>query len=144
MLITNKKFVIGLVLLTVVGGSLFLKSHKMMQQLPQNSVLEFSNSFNKSLPLRITNDISLIKTQMGSVTEKLYSLDFFYAYYKNKKEIENFDQLAQSMIYQTCQNETILPLLQNNVIIKHQFITLDKEILPYIGVSIQDCLKIKK
>jgi hypothetical protein len=107
----------------------------------EENVRIFSNNFNKDLPIHITKDITLIKTQIGNISSHIFTLDFFYSYYVNKSDVTNFDQLAKNMIYQTCQNKTTLSLLEHHVIIRHQFITLDKEKLPYIGVSILDCQK---
>lgn len=146
MFINNKKFVLSLVLLTALSSLIF--SHKRKQQIQpplitEQEVRDFSSEFNKNLPIRINPELSLIKTQIGAIHQSLYSLDFFYAYYINKTEI-NINQLTANMIFQTCNNPTTLDLLQRDVLLRHQFITLDKEKLPYIGVSIKDCNSIKK
>lgn len=99
----------------------------------------FSQDFNKDLPVRINAQTTLIKTDIGTVSPTLFSLDFFYSYYVNKNDVENFDKLTDNMIYQTCNNPTMFSLLQRKVLIKHQYITLDQQKLPYIGVSLSDC-----
>lgn len=143
MFIKNKKFVVGLILLTIFTGALFSGKNRAISPQPalitEQEVQDFTSSFNQSLPIRINEDMSLIKTQIGAINKSLYSVDFFYAYYKNKADIKNFDQLTQSMIFQTCKNETTMSLLKRDVLLRHQFITLDKQKLPYIGVSLPDC-----
>lgn len=147
MLINNKKFVISLVLFTMLAGLVFSGRHTKVASvapITEKEVTDFSADFNKNLPLHITSDITLIKTQIGAINKSLYSLDFYYSYYQKHSDITNFDALTKSMIFQTCNNETTLSLLKRNVLLRHQFITLDKEKLPYIGVSIQDCQQIEK
>lgn len=139
MFINNKKFIIGLFGLTIVGGVILSNSRKHNENISEQEVIQFSQDFNKNLPVKVTKDITLIKSQIGSVSKNIYTLDFFYAYYVNKNDVKNFNTLTNNIIYQTCQNEVILSLLKRNLLIKHQFITLDKEKLPYIGVSILDC-----
>lgn len=135
----NKKFIISLLIITLLGGIVVSSQKKQAANMSEQEVANFSNDFNKSLPIHITKDIALIKTQIGTLSASIFTLDFFYAYYQNKSDIKDFDKLTESMIYQTCQNETTLSLLKRHVLIRHQFITLDKEKLPYIGVSILDC-----
>lgn len=145
MFITNKKFVISLLLLTMLGGIVFSnKQSQMPITMSEKEIVEFSTDFNKSLPVPITSELSLIKTQLGSINKSIYSLDFFYSYYKNKSDVKDFDKLTSSMIYQTCNNETTLSILKKNVFLRHQFVTLDKEMLPYIGVSLADCNELMK
>jgi hypothetical protein len=145
MFLKNKKFLFGLIILTLIEVFVLYLQKKQSDNISKKEIAEFSIQFNKNLPIRITKDISLIKTQIGTLSANIFTLDFFYAYYLNKSDIKNFDKLTQNMIFQTCQNDTMLSLLQRNVLIRHQFITLDKEKLPYIGVSILDCQeKVKK
>lgn len=144
MLIANKKFVLGLVILTLLGGLVFLQKHKPQNIMSQKELSAFSADFNQSLPVKISDEISLVKTQPANISSSIFSLDFFYSYYKNKNDIKNLELLTQSMIYQTCQNETTLSLLKREIVIRHQFVTLDKEKLPYIGVSLEECVNIVK
>ena len=144
MLINNKKFVISLVLFTMLAGVLLSGKQKIQPPITEKEVTDFSSEFNKNLPLNITPDLTLIKTQIGSINKSLYSLDFYYSYYRNKSDVPNIEALTQSMIFQTCKNETTLSLLKRNVLLRHQFVTLDKEKLPYFGVSIQDCQQLDK
>lgn len=139
MFLKNKKFIVSLLILTLLGGIVFSSKHKQSSIMSEQEVSSFSRDFNKNLPVRITNDISLIKTQIGTISPNVFTLDFFYAYYMNKSDVKDFDKLTENMIYQTCQNKTTLSLLEHHVLIRHQFITLDKEKLPYIGVSLLDC-----
>lgn len=144
MLLTNKKFVIGLVVLTLLGAFVFSQKHKAQNIMSEKELIDFSTDFNKNLPLKINDDISLIKTQVNNISHRISLLDFYYAYYHNKNDIKNFDDFSQSMIFQTCQNDTTLELLKRGILIRHQFVTLDKEKLPYIGVSLEECVNILK
>lgn len=139
MFLKNKKFIISLLILTLLGG--LVAGHKNSQQQTYSppDVTSVSNQFNANLPMHINDTTTLVKTQIGNISPSLVSLDFFYSYYMNKKDVKNFNLLTDNMIYQTCHNSTMLDLLKNKVIIRHQFITLDKEKLPYIGVSLADC-----
>lgn len=141
MFLKNKKFIISLFILTLLGGIVISQQKKKTNNMSEEDLTVFSQQFNKDLPVRITEHTTLIKTQIGTVSPTLFSLDFFYSYYMNKKDIQNFDKLTENMIYQTCNNPTMLSLLQQKVLIRHQYISLDKEKLPYIGVSLSDCVK---
>lgn len=144
MFIQNKKFVIGLSLLTILAFFFSNKPGKTTATMSEKEIVNFSTDFNKNLPMVITPELSLIKTQIGTINNSLYSLDFFYSYYKNKNDIKDFTQFTSNMIFQTCSNEITLALLNRNLLLRHQFITLDKEKLPYIGVSLKDCQQIMK
>lgn len=143
MFLKNKKFIISLLFITLLGG-LFVSHNKQQSQfMSEEDLNNFSQDFNKNLPVRINQNTTLIKTKVDAVASQILSLDFFYSYYVNKQDVQNFDILTQNMIYQTCNNITTLSLLKKHVLIRHQFITLDKEKLPYIGVSLSDCLTLK-
>ena len=139
MLLSNKKFIISLIVLTVLSGLVFKRTNP--ASVSEDSLRDYSINLNKNLPIVISPEITLVKTKIGNVSPLLFSLDFYYSYSHNKNDLSNYQNLSEEMVVITCKDPMTKDLIDKGALLRHQFVTLDKELLPLVGVSKEVCNK---
>lgn len=141
---TNKniKYLIIITLITVVISAIFsaYSQHKDENSLMTKEIsTNISTEINNQLPIRYEG-YSLIKTKVTEMLKDVYSIDFYYAMYINKNEIDDYNKFSSMIVKESCNNELTKKILNNNGVIRHQFVTKDKELLPLIGVTKRECV----
>lgn len=148
MILNNKKILTSLILITALFSAYYMINHKLTQQDPdvmnEKLLNQYSNELNQKLPLKMDKFFSLNNTKVGHLSPKIPTLDLFYILNVNKNDVKDFDIIAKHMTEYTCTNDFTKSLINQNAILRHQFVTLDKELMPMIGVSKVDCFLLEK
>lgn len=138
MFINNKKFMVGLVVLTIVSGVYMAKSVPM--PMPLQDLQAISKDINSSLPLQIDNSTSLRKTSV-STKEGINSFTFYYLFEQNMADINlpALNKRKLNLIEQACTTEPTKEILKHSTVITYQYVTIDQKSLPPLNILPRDC-----
>ena len=144
MILNNKKILSLLILTTAVFSGYYILKNKLTQKQDQDVmneklVQEYSIEINKKLPLVINPYYTLIKTKVGHLSPTIPTLDLYYSLNVKDSEIKDFDIISSHVIEDSCKNTLTQSLINQNAILRHQFVTTDKVLKPLIGVAKVDC-----
>lgn len=140
MFINNKKFIIGLTLLTFASGIYMVTSVPL--PMPVQKLKQISADINSSLPLQIDNVTSLRKTSV-STREGINTFTFYYLFEQNMADINlpEMKKTGPKLIEQACTTEPTKNILQHSTIVTYQYITIDQKSLPPLYILPRDCKK---
>ena len=138
MFINNKKFLGGLVGLTLLSGLYFAYTMPPMP-IPVKQLEELSTAFNQNLPLNIDQNTSLIKTSVRSDGINYWVFSYLIKQNIADLDLKKIDNNALAMVKQACTTEPTKEVLKHSTVITYQFFTLDKQMLKPLHILPRDC-----
>jgi hypothetical protein len=135
----NKKrigLLLGFTFLTIIVSKVLYKPTISLEQ-----VEKVSQMVNKELPQETTTG-SLVKTEAFQNDKKQLYFKFYYRLnaYKNNIPETFLATEKYKLTESTCSNSLTKEILDNNIIVSYRYVTLDKEILPELQFSKNDCI----
>jgi len=148
MIINNKKIMGLLILTTALFSGYYFVNNKIQKQDPdvmnEKLIQQYSTEINAKLPLAVNPFYSLVNTKVGHISPTIPTLDFYYSLKVKENEVKDFNVIVSHTIKNSCETEFTKSLIDQNAILRHQFVTTDKSLMPLIGVSKVDCFLLEK
>lgn len=138
MFINNKKFLSGLVVLTLLSGA-YLAYTMPPMPIPIKQLEELSTTFNQNLPLDIDSNISLIKTSVKGDGINYWVFSYLIKQNLADLNIAKIDNNALTLVKQACTTEPTQEVLKHSTVITYQYFTLDKKMLKPLHILPRDC-----